>query len=223
MSSITLRNKFVVNDEGRGLTKDALRAKINAVTNHATNNLTEAVENLANGYKELNPVPSEYQQVEWIANEGRSYIDTGYYPSSYEKVRIKFSFYAAGDAGSTANQIMGSANGTSGAPGYIIGCSLNTDKTGGTYWIRMHTTTASANPGVSFDADGTPHEFEISTDDIIYDGKSCGWSVAPTLTTTDLNNPFYIFVGHIIQGKYIRLLVILILSEYMSVKYVEAP
>lgn len=191
MSMISLHRKIVVDKDGRSLNQDNLTQKVSAVSKRTYTGLTEAIDDAINAYSPLDPLPSEYQEVEWLANAGRSYIDTGYYPDMYDRVKIKFSFYSSGET--SANQIMGSANGTSGYPGFVIGCSLNSDRTGGTYWIRMHNTSTSSNPGVSFSVDGQPHTFEITRQDVIYDGISKGWSVAPTLTATKLTSPFYLF------------------------------
>lgn len=52
---------------------------------------------LLNSVGELPPLPSEYQQVEYIGNTSQDYIDTNFYPSETTEIDIDFACMYSGD------------------------------------------------------------------------------------------------------------------------------
>ena len=69
-------------------------------------------------------LPDEYQQVEYIESTGTQYIDTKYYANVKTRVLFKFCYTRSNNAAYSNGFVFGSANDTSGKPGFSIGVSL---------------------------------------------------------------------------------------------------
>ena len=134
-------------------------------------------------------LPAEYQEVEYIENTGRSFIQTTIVPSVDTNCEIDFQVSENDD---NCNVILGSSNTYSGAPAYIIGLDPYTGVSKA-FWIRVGDTV-----GVNiFQSSAITHlryKIRYENKKLFFNDEERTLLNQPSLTESLSENPIAIFI-----------------------------